>query len=440
MPWGYVAAAAGSYLASRGSRQSGTQTIDNAPWIGQQPYLRDLFQRSQDWLNTGGPQFFPGQTYAGFDPLQNQAQQQALSYASGLSPLLDQANSGLALGLNPLGNPLLNQATAGLNDVYRLSGGLTSQALNPQNSITAPQIGFNPTTPQIQAPASLGAMQNQTANSDIWQSVGDSSARRLTENFTDTLLPAIRSGAGAAGQYGGSTRQGIAEGIALRGLGNQLSDLRSNLGQAAASEAINTRNLGTQLGAGLAGQQAQLGFGTQQLGANLAAQQAGLGLNAQQLSEQQRQSQVQAGLGAAGLNSSLFGSTYSPTLGAFTSSLGLTPQIAGLGLLPSQITGQVGAQRQGMEQQGISEAMARHNFEQNQPLANLQAYQGLIGGQQYGSQQQSPLYSNPFASALGGGIIGGQLWKMYGGQPQQQTGFYPGPYNGPIVFGSSYGE
>lgn len=44
----------------------------------------------------------------------------------------------------------------------------------------------------------------------------------------------------------------------------------------------------------------------------------------------------------------------------------------------------------------------------------LKQYGSLITGN-YGSQQSSPIYSNPLSGALGGGLLGGQLYKMLNG-------------------------
>ena len=67
----------------------------------------------------------------------------------------------------------------------------------------------------------------------------------------------------------------------------------------------------------------------------------------------------------------------------------------------------VGEAYQGMDQAAISEAMQRHNFEQNLPANKLAQYQGLIGGTYGGtstSSQQTPVNAaNPFMQALGAG-------------------------------------
>lgn len=56
----------------------------------------------------------------------------------------------------------------------------------------------------------------------------DAAQRPVIENFTSAVLPNIRSGASNAGQYG-SSRQGIAEGIASRGLQHELGDISSTI-------------------------------------------------------------------------------------------------------------------------------------------------------------------------------------------------------------------
>ena len=47
---------------------SQSQTTRSEPWRGQQPYLTDIFGEAQNIFRSGGPQFFPGQTVAGFSP------------------------------------------------------------------------------------------------------------------------------------------------------------------------------------------------------------------------------------------------------------------------------------------------------------------------------------------------------------------------------------
>lgn len=61
-----------------------------------------------------------------------------------------------------------------------------------------------------------------------------------------------------------------------------------------------------------------------------------------------------------------------------------------------------------------SNAQNQFNFgtqAQQYPLTSLNAYQSLIGGNDYGSTQSSPIYTNPYANALGGAVAGSSIYK-----------------------------
>ncbi len=130
----------------------------------------------------GTPQeFFPGQTYAEMDPLQSEALGMREDYARSLGGMLDPTMSAW------------------------------------QSTLTAPDVASNPY---------VQGMIGQQANV-------------LNRNLQENLLPSIQSGAIGAGQLG-SSRQGVAEGIAMRGtqeaLANQMADTQmqaylSGLGQ-----------------------------------------------------------------------------------------------------------------------------------------------------------------------------------------------------------------
>ena len=68
---------------------------------------------------------------------------------------------------------------------------------------------------------------------------------------------------------------------------------------------------------------------------------------------------------------------------------------------------QVGAQRQGLEQQSINEAMARHEFPYEQLVRQANLLSTLTPGA--GTVQTSPLYRNTGAGILGGALVGGGL-------------------------------
>lgn len=63
------------------------QEVQNEPWSGVQPYLKDIYQIAQQQFQGYAPQYYPGQTFAPMDPLQMGAQQLALSQVFGRSSL-----------------------------------------------------------------------------------------------------------------------------------------------------------------------------------------------------------------------------------------------------------------------------------------------------------------------------------------------------------------
>jgi hypothetical protein len=63
--------------------------------------------------------------------------------------------------------------------------------------------------------------------------------RPLIEQYSSSVLPNIRAGAAATGQYG-SSRQGVAEGIATRSLFNQLGDTGASLANNAFDTSMET--------------------------------------------------------------------------------------------------------------------------------------------------------------------------------------------------------
>lgn len=93
--------------------------------------------------------------------------------------------------------------------------------------------------------------------------------RQVTDNFTQAggPLAAIRSGAVGAGAYGGS-RQGIAEGIALKGLNQQISDMDSKMASDAYYRGLDAANNSVNNQTKLALMQMMPGQLMSQIGAN----------------------------------------------------------------------------------------------------------------------------------------------------------------------------
>lgn len=123
-------------------------------------------------------------------------------------------------------------------------------------------------------------------------------------------------------------------------------------------------------------------------------------------------------------------------LGAFgdltrqsTAAAGMMPQAIGMGADPYRMLGEVGAQQQAMDQLGINEAMARHQYPEQDAMRRMDVLAKAAGmGAGFGrtSTKIPQQGSNPLASAVGlglgalgmpwgGGTVGGALGGAIGG-------------------------
>lgn len=153
----------------------------------QQQNIDLLMKGARDFYQSGGPSFYPGQTYAGVTPGELLARKQATNYAGGA------------------GQDYVNQLQAG-----------EKFFLNPENI-------FNPSN----IPGFRESQQNVT---DL-----------ITRNLTESVLPNIRSGSVAQGALGGS-RQGIGEGLATEGTSRAIGDTLSGMELGAYSQGLNQYN------------------------------------------------------------------------------------------------------------------------------------------------------------------------------------------------------
>lgn len=180
-----------------GGQNTTTQKAD--PWSGQQPFLLDIFKQAQDRFNAPGPSYFPGSTVAGFTGDTVQAQSMARTAAGG-------QNQAAAMGMQNLSN--------------------------------------------------LGAAIDPNSN-PFFQNAVQGAIRPVMQQFTDQggPLAAIRSGMGASGQYG-SSRQGIAEGIATARLGQSVMDTTAQMGSAAYGQGLDAAARAAALTPGIQAAQA----------------------------------------------------------------------------------------------------------------------------------------------------------------------------------------
>lgn len=260
-----------------GGGSSNTTTTQKAdPWSGIQPYLTSGYENLATAANNV-PGYYPGKTYAGFSPEQQQSQNMALGYAG-------------SQGMNASIGNNIGAMNYGLNSVY-----------DPQS--------------------------NPVINNYV-----SSATRPLYETYNEQVMPGIKNQAVASGGLGGS-RQGVAEGIAGRGLMNAVGDVSTGIYNNAYNQGLDQQ-------------------------ARMAA---------------------------------------------------LAPQTMGLGLMPSQIYGDVGAQQQQMTQQGINENMSRYDYNQNADYNRYTDYLNTLQGTPWGSSSSTGPNPNQQSTAaqLGGSAMSG---------------------------------
>jgi hypothetical protein len=311
-----------------------------------------------------GPENLPQQTVAGFNPLQQQTQQNIANL--GTPDQFAQSTQGLGTG-QQLG---YGTAMAGLNQAF----------------------GYRPST-----------YQAQNVGSQIFgQGAADYYSNPYAQNVTNTALReamqkgamdknALMSGSISRGTFGGG-RNTLLQAEQNRGLNQQLGDIQYR----GASDAYTNAQAQFQ-----ADQQ-------RRMQADLANQQAGLSANQQNVQGQQYAAGLGKDLGLAGLQA---GVDTSKALGA----LGTEQQQADLARLQAQAGAGATQQQQAQKEADINyqNQMARENFQRQQ----LQYYSDILRGNAgaLGSTQVNYTPAPSAVSQLGGlglGALG--LAKAYG--------------------------
>jgi hypothetical protein len=343
-----------------------TTTQKSEPWSGVQPYLLG---------SNGSPGIF--------------SEAQRLYQIGGWRPeqqdLVDEQNKNLA----------------GRADQAGSAYGVGNAAINGQFDPRITRVGDVPEADKVVAQmvdptkafASLGAanptgaiqqMLTGRADTSTLNPVVQSAFRRLGEGFNEQVLPGIRGNAIASGQYGGS-RQGIAEGLASRGLLYSMGDVANNMYNQAYQQAqqnmYGTANNMAGLGINNAQSNANRDLSAQTSNASnqLAARtfNATLGLQnnqqAMQLAQQQLASRT-AGLNALGIGNALQDQNYQQRL-------------------------------------GLLDAQDQHNWNNLNNYSSIVQNGAKLGGTASMSQ---PNYRNPMSGALGGALAGAQIANMTG--------------------------
>jgi|TARA_R100001463_G_scaffold27866_2_gene64331 hypothetical protein len=159
----------------------GTNTVQKAdPWVGQQPYLTDIYGESQRLYDQGPMQFYPGQTYASPSDRTIQAEEMIANQALGSQQVMaNQAALANQFGLMQpqmlSENPYLAGATeAALRPVYGQAQGLLQQAR--RGATGAGQLG-----------GTRQAILEQGVIGDYMQKAGDISSQMYSKAYQDSI-------------------------------------------------------------------------------------------------------------------------------------------------------------------------------------------------------------------------------------------------------------
>ena len=315
----------------------GTQvtTQETGPWKGQQKYLLRGFETAKNMYGDV-PEYYQGETVAGFDPAEKAAQQAALGYAMGPRAAAQQAGAE---------RQLLD--TYGLSKNLSRMGGLAARrGLQLQGPLSEGQ--YSRLTPYSHGQyRDLLAGNVRTGAGTPYSAMENALTQGVIGNLQKNVLPGIRQQQ-VMYQPGGSSRGALEQNKAVTeattaGLTKPLAQMYSDAYQTAQ---------------GMRMPAAQMGLGAQQFGMNY-------GLAGQDAARQ---------AGGLGL-----------------SAVGQYPSIMSAPLGMYAAMGDVGARRRAMTQRGMDADMARYQYNATMPQQALANYISAIQGN-YGSQtyQTSP--------------------------------------------------
>lgn len=420
--------ATGPKAYALGGSSSTSEYVPTGPWAPQIPYVQQLFQQANQLYGQGAPGYYPGSTVVSPTPQLQQTQQNAIAGGTNAANTAG-AGSQIALGAagaagsNPVlqaGNnalPSFYQSLSTLGNVGQSATGI-AQGLSPQISqLLSGVTGQNTQMPGTAAPQ-IGAggldltsslqqsLQGGALNPYLGQ-IADAATRESTRQFQTQIMPSINSGAAATGNVG-SSRQGVAQGLAAQGLQQQQGDVLAQLYGNAFNQGAQERQGAQQLIYGAQGQNVQAQQSQQQINAAIQQALTGQSLSAAQIGAGLFGTGAAAAQGAGGLAGNLFSQGGAQSLDQLYRSLATIP-----GLTGAQTSGLSSANTGALQDYSLQQAqrdadVERYFYNAFAPYNALTQYQNFISGA-YGSSQAP------------GGVP-----SFYGGAMQGNPGTVPG--------------
>ena len=254
---------------SFGNSSSSNQSSSNADTFvdpNQSPFLQDIYGQAQQ-LNAQG---MPVEGVAGINGMLGNSL--GTAYGVGANMVASGANAaqGTNMALNYAGGAMGGNAQGGINTAMGAGQGMANMT---SMMGAANNGGFNP--------ANAGQyMNNSLLNSQI-----DAASTDVVRNLQENQLTGIASNAAGSGNSG-SSRAGVAAGIAARGAGDRIGDISASM----RGQAYNT-GLGIEANRASqnAGFQQQANLSNQGAYNNMMQYGAGMGQNAYNTNQQNQQ-------------------------------------------------------------------------------------------------------------------------------------------------------
>lgn len=376
------------------------QVQNNAPWSGALPYINQGLSGSQSLYESGGPQYYPGQTYAGTNPALDSGLDQLNGIQSMFAPTQQAAQGAIGGAIND-GQNVANQSQGILGAAQGIGAdaqGIGDRAANIGNSTAQndPAYSFfqGLTNGNSNAP---GMSTLQDYANGKYLSADNPYFKQMSDTIKAQVQPGIQAqfanaGRGVSGLAGRAVGEGLGDSIGSlayqnyqQGLGQQQNAAQSLAGYGVTGgqnlSSIYNQNTQNRLNAG------NLGLGAGNLG--ISAGNLGLGAGNQAL---------------AGGNLALQGAQ-------------LAPAIQNMGINAGNASLLAGTTAQGIQQGALTDAQNRYNYNQNLPQQNLQNYIRNITGQVQGtgsttsSGTAAPAQASFWNQLLGGGLAAASFFQ-----------------------------
>jgi len=215
------------------SKSPDTSTEDRDPWDVAIPYMKGGFEESAKLYNEHNPQYYSGQTQAGFSPDQLTAQQGIRDFAvQGAPSIMNPAISAYQQGvgsnmLDVANNPYVNSMAQAAAD--RAMGALTPQLANiRQGAIMS---------------GGYGGGRQGIAEGNALAGAADSANQAAAQIYSDAYGQGLGHQANTLGMTGGLMNAGFSPYAALSGSGGQQQAREQALIQDAMSQQEFEQNL-----------------------------------------------------------------------------------------------------------------------------------------------------------------------------------------------------